>query len=97
MATETMNISLPENLKRYVERRVSEGDYGNTSEYIRELIRKDREERRRRAQEKLEALLLEGLDSLERGEGVEVTPEYWKERRARLIARFEAEKAGSGR
>ena len=94
MATETLHISLPDNLKRYVEARVSEGGYGNTSEYIRELIRQDRDERKRQVQERLEALLLEGLDSLERGEGIEVTPAYWQERRARLLARFDAEQKG---
>jgi antitoxin ParD1/3/4 len=91
MATETLHISLPDNLKRYVEQQVADGGYGNTSEYIRELIRRDREERKRQAQEKLEALLLEGLDSLERDERIEVTPEYWSERRARLLAQFEAQ------
>ena len=35
-------------------------------------------------QERLEALLLEGLDS---GEGIEVTPEFWKELRAELVER----------
>jgi antitoxin ParD1/3/4 len=97
MAIETMNVSLPDTLKRYVEERVSEGGYGNTSEYIRELIRQDREERKRQAQAKLEGLLLEGLESLERGEGIEVTPEYWQEfrREAReRLARLQAEKKG---
>lgn len=74
MATETMNISLPDNLKRYVEERVSEDGYGNTSEYIRELIRKDREERRARAQERLEALLLEGIAS---GSAEPMGPDEW--------------------
>ena len=79
MAIETLHISLPDNLKRYVEQRVADGGYGNTSEYIRDLIRQDREERRRQAQRHLEALLLEGVESLERGETVEVTPEFWAE------------------
>ena len=36
-------------------------------------------------------MLLEAIESLERGEGIEVTPQYWAERRARLIAQFETE------
>jgi antitoxin ParD1/3/4 len=87
MPTETMNISLPDTLKRYVEQRVTEGGYGNTSEYIRELIRQDRDLRKAQAQERLEALLLEGLDS---GEPVHATPEWFERRRDELIARHQA-------
>ncbi len=41
----SLNISLPENLKAYVEGQVSSGDWGTPSEYIRELIRQDKERR----------------------------------------------------
>jgi len=56
----TMNISLPDPLKDYIEERVVNGGYSTTSEYFRELVREDQ---KRKAQERLEALLLEGLDS----------------------------------
>ena len=56
----TMNISLPKNLKEYIEERVKTGGYGNISEYVRELIRQDQ---KRRVDDRLEALLLEGLRS----------------------------------
>lgn len=75
----TMNISLPEALRVFVSERVV-GRFGSASEYIRELIRDDQ---RRAAREKLEALLLKGLDS---GEPVEVTPEFWEEKRKQLLA-----------
>ena len=39
----TMNISLSESLKSFVDERVSEGGYGISSEYVRELIRKDQD------------------------------------------------------
>jgi antitoxin ParD1/3/4 len=52
-----MNISLPEQLKRYVDEQVAGGAYGTSSEYIRELIRRDRD------REALRALLLEGAAS----------------------------------
>jgi antitoxin ParD1/3/4 len=42
-----LNISLPEALKEYVEGQVSSGDWGTPSEYIRELIRQDKERRLR--------------------------------------------------
>ncbi|MGO1594931.1 MAG: type II toxin-antitoxin system ParD family antitoxin [Ancrocorticia sp.] len=37
----TMNISLPESMKQYVEQRTVDGEYSTASEYIRELIRSD--------------------------------------------------------
>jgi antitoxin ParD1/3/4 len=39
----TMNISLPDTLKDWAERRADGGDYGNTSDYVRDLIRRDKE------------------------------------------------------
>jgi antitoxin ParD1/3/4 len=59
---QTMNISLPEPLKEFVDHQVAEGRYSSVSEYVRELIRQDE---KRKAQERLEALLLEGLEGEE--------------------------------
>lgn len=53
----TMNISLPDQLRDWVDSQVSARGYGNTSEYVRELIRRDRE------RERLRALLLDGAAS----------------------------------
>jgi antitoxin ParD1/3/4 len=39
----TMNISLPENLKAFVDEQVSQRGYGTSSEYVRELIRRDQD------------------------------------------------------
>jgi antitoxin ParD1/3/4 len=77
-----LNISLPESLKEYVETQVEQSGYSTPSEYIRQLVRDDQ---KRRAEERLEALLLEGLDS---GEPVEITPERWEQKRQQLIARY---------
>jgi antitoxin ParD1/3/4 len=38
-----MNISLPDTLKSFVDEQVSQGSYGTSSEYVRELIRKDQD------------------------------------------------------
>lgn len=46
-----MNISIPEALKSWAEARVAEGSYSSTSDYIRDLVRRDREHA-----EKLKAL-----------------------------------------
>jgi len=45
MAMTSLNISLPEPLKKYVEGQVASGDWGTPSEYIRELIRRDKKKR----------------------------------------------------
>ena len=43
-----MNISLPNSLKSFVDEQVSERGYGTSSEYVRELIRKDQDRQRLR-------------------------------------------------
>lgn len=43
-----MNISLPNSLKSFVDQQVSERGYGTSSEYVRELIRKDQDRQRLR-------------------------------------------------
>jgi antitoxin ParD1/3/4 len=39
----TMNISLPDTLKSFVDEQVNQRGYGTSSEYVRELIRKDQD------------------------------------------------------
>lgn len=53
----TMNISLPEALKSFVDQQVTSRDYSSSSEYVRELIRKDQD------RQHLRGLLLEGAAS----------------------------------
>jgi len=43
MAMTSLNISIPEQLKAYIEARVESGDYGTPSEYVRSLVRQDKE------------------------------------------------------
>lgn len=59
---DSMNVSLPGPLKAFVDAQIAEGRYGTVSEYVRELIRADE---KRRAREKLETMLLEGVASTE--------------------------------
>ncbi len=53
----TMNISLPDELKAFVDSQVGSRGYTSSSEYVRELIRKEQDK------EKLRALILEGAAS----------------------------------
>jgi antitoxin ParD1/3/4 len=69
MGNTSLNISLPEGLKAFVKEQVAEGRYSTPSDYVRDLIRSDQ---KRLAKERLDELLLAGLDT----PAEEVTPEY---------------------
>ncbi len=69
----TINVSIPEALGQFIEKRVAEGGYSAADEYVGELIREDQ---KRLEQQRLETLLLEGLDS---GPAMEMTKEDWDE------------------
>jgi antitoxin ParD1/3/4 len=73
----TLNISLPEPLREFVDSQVAEGGYRTASDYIRELVQ---EAQKRKAREKVEALLLEGLQS----EASAMTKEDWEELKLRV-------------
>lgn len=79
---DTMNIALPESMRHFVQERVTEGGYSSVSEYVRDLIRADQ---KRRAEESIDVLSLEGLDS---GAPIPVTPEYWAEKKRKLTERL---------
>ena len=81
MPMTSMNVSLPQELKDYIEQQTKAG-YSTPSEYVRELIREDQ---KRRAKEKLDALLLEGLDS---GDPLPATPAFWDELKREALAKL---------
>jgi len=55
-----MSFALPESLRAYIDERVQSGQYGNTSEYLRDLIRRDQQDQ---ARHRLRDLIAEGLES----------------------------------
>jgi antitoxin ParD1/3/4 len=79
----TMNVALTEPLRAFVAKRVASGAYGNASEYVRDLIRRDEEAQRRQA---LRELLEAGLAS---GSAAPFTSADWDELDA--VARGDAE------
>lgn len=72
---QTMNISLPDQLKEFVDEQVGSGRYSSA---------------KRKAQEKLEALLLEGIQS---SELTEMTRQDWDNIRREALKQFEARKS----
>jgi putative addiction module CopG family antidote len=77
--SQTMSFALPPTLRAYVDQRVRSGEFGNTSEYLRELIRRDQEEQSRK---RLRELIADGLAS---GEGRNLTPGLALELRHRAL------------
>ena len=57
----TMNVSLPDAMKAWVEEQVQTGRYGNSSDYVRDLVRRDQE--RAEARQKLQQMVDEALAS----------------------------------
>ncbi len=74
----TMNISLPDNLKGFVDTQVQTGGYSTSSEYVRELIREDQ---KKKIAYRLSFLLLEGMES---GKPLIINKDYWSEKRRLL-------------
>jgi antitoxin ParD1/3/4 len=68
---QTMNISLPDPMKQYVEEQVIAGAYSSASEYVRELVRADQ---KRQASEILERTLIAAMNE---GTPVEANDEWW--------------------
>ena len=74
-AMSTMNISLPQTLKEFVDHQVDERGFGTSSEYVRELIRKDQD------REQLRGLLLAGAQS---GVAASADVTYFESLRSRI-------------
>ena len=74
----TMNISLPDRMKDWVEDRVRSGRYANASDYMRALVRADQDYRERLA--RLQAAVTEGIES---GISSRDLDDIWQDVRAR--------------
>ncbi|EKD26156.1 MAG: hypothetical protein ACD_79C01334G0002 [uncultured bacterium] len=68
----TLNISLPNTMRKFIDHRLKKDGFSTASEYIRQLIRKAQKETQ---EEELEFLLLKGTES---GESSPMTSEDWK-------------------
>ena len=75
----TLNISLSEAMRKFIDQQVEQGGYSTASEYIHHLIRQDQEAV---AKKQVAKLLLEGLNS---GESLQITDEWWEQKRAELV------------
>lgn len=71
---ETLKITLPKAMKVFIEAQVAARGFRNAGDYLRDLIR---QAQWRHVRDRIEALLLEGLE----GEPIEVTSEFWQQQR----------------
>ncbi len=74
----TMNISLPDEMRAFIEAEMAQEGYASASEYFRSLVR---EVQKRKARQELEVKLLEGLQ----GPSVEMTREDWESIRSEAL------------
>lgn len=74
----TMNISLPDSLKGFVDYQVQTGGYSTSSEYVRELIREDH---KKKLEQRISLLLLEGIES---GQPIVADANFWDTKRQLL-------------
>ncbi len=81
---ETMTISLPPEMREWIDRLVESGGYASVSEYLRELVRVDS---RKRLQDEVSQIL---LDSISSGPGKPITPEFWDSIRSDVRRQLEA-------
>lgn len=79
-----LNISLPDQIQTFVEEQAIAAGFNSANEYVYHLIL--REQERVAQQERIESLLLEGLES---GKPVEATDDWWEEKRSQLVKRFQ--------
>jgi antitoxin ParD1/3/4 len=79
-----LNISLPDQVQPFVEEQAIAAGFNSINEYIYHLI--VREQERLDQQERIESLLIEGLES---GEPIEATDDWWKQKRIQLVERFQ--------
>jgi antitoxin ParD1/3/4 len=84
MQNDSLISSLPGPLRAFVVSQVSSGGYSASSDYIHALLDA---QRRRKAEDELETLLLEGINS---GPSIEVNDEYWAEKHRRIAAHRKA-------
>jgi antitoxin ParD1/3/4 len=75
----TMNISVPDEMKAFVETRMAQEGFASASEYLRTLIR---DAQKRQARRELEDKFREALES---GPATPMTPEDWKALRAEAL------------
>jgi antitoxin ParD1/3/4 len=72
----TVTFSIPEDLQAFIESQAVKNGFQSTDRYLRNLLDRERE------RERLEEMLIEGLES---GKPIEVNDDWWEQKRSNLI------------
>ena len=83
----TMNVTLPDSLKAFVESQVARKGYGSPNDYLEALIREDQ---RKAENDEIEGKLLEAIQG---APATLVTAETWEAIKQEGLRRLEAMKA----
>lgn len=89
MLMASLNVSMPAELRQFVDKRTKDGQFSTPTEYVRHLIREDQ---KRQAEDRLDRVLLQGLDS---SDFAEVTPEFFDRLRSLITRRPRGKRARS--
>ena len=82
----TLNISFPDSMQSFIQEKIAQGGYGSADEYIRQLVSEDQ---KRAAWDRLESLVLEGVDA---GESQEMTSADWEDLKRKVVRNHAAGK-----
>ncbi len=77
----TINLLLPDAIKKFIDEQVAIKGYSNATEYILHLISQEQARATR-----IESLLLAGLDS---GDPIEITDDWWEKKRTQLVQKLD--------
>lgn len=77
----TLNISIPDHMKKWITEQINSGHYTSASDYLRDLVRGDQ-----RIKLSTDDLLLQGLNS---GEPITPDDEYWEQKKRNLKKKME--------
>jgi len=72
----TLNISIPDNMREWINTQIQSGKYTSASDYLRDLVRSDQ-----KVKNNLDELLLEGINS---GDPISPDKNYWTDKKKKL-------------
>jgi Arc/MetJ-type ribon-helix-helix transcriptional regulator len=93
----TLNIDIPDTMKEFMDREIGSGRFKDASAYVQLLIAEamDYEENgfSEEEKERIDQLLLESMDSFDRGEAVPVRPGEFEELAKRMVEQHQGKQA----
>ena len=80
----TFNIQLPDSMVELIDQEAREDGFSSANDFLQAIVS---DALGKRCRERLDAALLEGIDELDAGLGIAVTPEFWQQKKEKLINR----------